>query len=435
MARLSDPLIVVGMHRSGTSATMAVLAALGMYPGAEEDLLPADAANEEGYWENRRMVEINTAIMRTYGLHYYDLRSLPANWSEHPQLPMMLGRFQEVVGSSYDGHAFWGWKDPRTTLVLPLVEEALRDMGLTSKYLLLVRHPNDVAKSLSKRDGLPNETALGLWLHYTLTALRDLPCERSHITVYRDVLADPRAALEAIFTDLAISCPGEDRWEAARQAVREDLAHSLSPIGDLNGADPLLLERVFTLVTRICEHRSEYRAGAYRSEIEDLWGSWERFGRLRTYAPPPLGACTFSWLSGSSPQAAGAVYYTGDLKWFQCNRAIDAPPGARVAINFGNNPGVVFLANCRLEAPDGRVAPVEFMSMPGAQVSPAPNGIVRFIFFGGGAHTAFRMPTSPGPWKFCSQLFADLNRGGATLAAQTAAQMIERQESVGRQNR
>ena len=77
--------IVLGMHRSGTSLLAEVLSRLGLDLGPLEDLLPADAGNARGYWEPKRLVAIDDRILSAWGGHYQNPRldaSLPGRGSE-----------------------------------------------------------------------------------------------------------------------------------------------------------------------------------------------------------------------------------------------------------------------------------------------------------------------------------------------------------------
>ena len=57
-----DCIIVLGMHRSGTSALARVLNLLGVDLGT--NLLPAAEDNETGFWEHRDLVLVNEEVLR-----------------------------------------------------------------------------------------------------------------------------------------------------------------------------------------------------------------------------------------------------------------------------------------------------------------------------------------------------------------------------------
>jgi len=412
---------------------MEVLTKLGLFPGRPEDLHKADESNPEGYWENDRIIEVNQAMLSTYNLHDYEIRSLPSNWREHPQAPAILARLDRVIRASYDGHAFWGWKDPRTTLLLPLVHEVLGKMGVRPHFILAVRNPIDVANSVVKRDGIPFETGLGLWIHYALTALRELPPADTHVSFFEEVLSDPRESLEHVVASLDVPPPEEEQWLAARKSIRRELAHSSSTCEAVDGVHPKLVGKIYRLLEKIRRQPEDYRSGAFGDEIQTLWDTWQTWELIRSYVATVSSPLTFLWPGANGAmQTAGGLMFGGDMKWFGFEQEIPAPPGTFVGVSFGPHPGVVYLAQCHLKTPDGRTERIAFQQGPGGQVSDAGNGMIKVAFAGQAAHIAFQMPRAPGTWSFHSNVLADLTRNGAAQAAQAMATALMQRSTTPR---
>ena len=63
-------LVVLGMHRSGTSALARVLSLRGA--ALPRQVLPPNAGNEKGYWEPERVVALNERILQSAGLAWND---------------------------------------------------------------------------------------------------------------------------------------------------------------------------------------------------------------------------------------------------------------------------------------------------------------------------------------------------------------------------
>src|ERR1700677_613707 len=76
----STALVVLGMHRSGTSALTGMLHHLGVVLG--EHLMPATADNPRGYWEHADIVKAHERLMAALGWGWDDIRSLPSGF-EH----------------------------------------------------------------------------------------------------------------------------------------------------------------------------------------------------------------------------------------------------------------------------------------------------------------------------------------------------------------
>ena len=59
MEPISTPIVVLGMHRSGTSALTGMLHSLGIHLGPEEDLKSPQKDNPQGFWENNTLVAVS----------------------------------------------------------------------------------------------------------------------------------------------------------------------------------------------------------------------------------------------------------------------------------------------------------------------------------------------------------------------------------------
>jgi hypothetical protein len=420
-SRVNQPLIVVGMHRSGTSVAMEVLSKLGLYPGSKEELIPGDQNNEEGYWENRHFVDLNDSILYAFNLHSYEMRSLPNNWREHPQAEGLTARLRNAIETSYKGQELWGWKDPRTTLVLPVVRTVFEELELRPRFLLVIRHPLDSAKSMNRRD--PNiaiPTALGMWQHYTLTALRDLPCEDTHVVFYQDLVDDPCASLTPLVRSLPISPPSDDRWEAARGVIRRDLIHSRTHSEELGWPEPGILGDFFAFVRTLRAQPDEYHAGAHREQIDALWQRWEEYGLMRSYVAPMMNILRLSWQRPDGKRQGLGLAYYGNWNWGNVDQILDAKPGVFVTANFGINPGVIYFRNARLVAENGRTEHFKWLPGYGSQISEQGQGTARIAFCGPVAHAAIKMPPSTGRWTLKAEYYADLSRSAVVDSASAA---------------
>lgn len=156
------PICIVGMHRSGTSMVARVLREAGLYLGRDEELMPANEANPEGYWENLRFVEINNEVLTALGGAWDWPPTFPSNWRRLRVFRVLLERGR-ALAESFAEHEPWGWKDPRNAVTLPFWIEAVHDM----KFVVCLRNPLAVAQSLAKRNpsGSP-QAGYALWQVY-----------------------------------------------------------------------------------------------------------------------------------------------------------------------------------------------------------------------------------------------------------------------------
>ena len=181
---MAQPIIISGMHRSGTSLIASVLAHAGLHIG--DELMPSHPDNPNGYFEDLGFVELHEAM-----LHSRDRTVLvDRTFVAHPTHRELNWARRLVLERSH--HELWGWKDPRTCLFLNMWRRILPD----ACYLFVYRNPLDVLFSLMRRNepfmaGLIE--ALEAWYTYNqrilaFFATRPARCVLGHID---GILASP----------------------------------------------------------------------------------------------------------------------------------------------------------------------------------------------------------------------------------------------------
>jgi len=183
-AHTSHAVLVLGMHRSGTSAATGALVLRGAWPG--EDLMPATPENPKGYWENMGIVTIHEQLLTALGHAWDDLRPLPDGWLHQEAATIARNQLRTLITTELMQHPTWAVKDPRLCRLLPLWQPLLEELGIAASALIVVRDPREVAASLLARDQWPLELSRALWWQHLSDAI-----EGSH-TLPRHVLSYPR---------------------------------------------------------------------------------------------------------------------------------------------------------------------------------------------------------------------------------------------------
>jgi hypothetical protein len=198
-------LLVLGMHRSGTSATAGLLARLGAAPPATP--MRASAFNLRGYYESMPLSALHDRLLAEAGSPWYDWGPL-----DPARLAATAGGTAEaslaaVFAAEYGDAPLVVLKDPRICRFVPLWRGVLARLGAAPKAVIPLRHPFEVAGSLARRDGMPLEQALLVWLRHCLdaeAATRDLPrC----FFGYDDLIADWEAVVRRIGAALDLAWP------------------------------------------------------------------------------------------------------------------------------------------------------------------------------------------------------------------------------------
>ncbi len=230
-------LFVMGMPRSGTSALARVLALCGATLPA--GMKGADSANPRGYWEPRKALHLNEAILRRNGSAGFD-----------PSL-----RLQEEGGFDAEGKAaciaeigaFLATlpaapvvliKEPRITLLSGVWFEAARLAGLDIAVVIAVRHPQEVIASGVAAVRASPELSSALWLKYNLLAERHTRGLPRVFVEYANLLDNWRREIKRISTALPIDLNTRDEG-AIEEFLTPDLRRQrhCGPVTDRFGTD------------------------------------------------------------------------------------------------------------------------------------------------------------------------------------------------------
>ncbi|MDP5053907.1 MAG: glycosyltransferase, partial [Congregibacter sp.] len=207
-------LFVLGMHRSGTSLVSQALHAAGICAGPSAELLSAQSDNPEGFFENRRLVEINDELMSASGGVWYAPPTAVVADSKISNAQTALLR--HLAETSPQGQFFV--KDPRLCLTWPLWGA----LAESSSLLFVYRSPLAVARSLARRNSFPLQLGFLLWEIYNRRALASLT--EDSIAVSYDQVAAGAVSLLSVLEK--VQERGFDCNPAAADSVyRADLRH------------------------------------------------------------------------------------------------------------------------------------------------------------------------------------------------------------------
>lgn len=187
-------IVVLGMHRSGTSALAGTFSQLGLSLG--DELMPATAdANPKGYFEHVRVVRAHDRLLAAFGMDWADPRPLPESWMQHPATQQVRAELEQVLEPLFAGGDTVVVKDPRLCRFVPLWRELLDSLGVQAHFAFIARHPVEVAGSLRRRDGMSEYRAGLLSLAYQLEAEHATRGASRVFLTYDDLITDWRGQL------------------------------------------------------------------------------------------------------------------------------------------------------------------------------------------------------------------------------------------------
>lgn len=227
--------LVLGMHRSGTSAMTRTIHAMGA--ALPTNLIPPLSDNEEGFWESIDIVETHNRFLTAVGHGWNDPRVPTAEMFASTAAATCRDELMAVLRRDFANERLFVIKDPRISILMPLWTSLLKDFGAEPYVVLGFRHPDEVARSLvTRRDGFVDSTnqpvaqhARAVWLTHNLEAERHSRRLPRAIVSYDDFLADPVAAAGALAERLGC-------FQDAQVAAGVDFASTQWKVGMRNHA-------------------------------------------------------------------------------------------------------------------------------------------------------------------------------------------------------
>lgn len=251
--------LVLGMHRSGTSALASALHSLGL--GLPDNLLPPAPDNPGGYFESRDLTRLNEEILRAAGTAWHDPSPIPEEFFISEKAHAFRERAAAFVTKALAASPIIVLKDPRLSRLLPFWRACLTNLGVSFGSVLILRDPQEVARSLQvrvlsdlTRPGGPLSIARAhrLWLRYVLEAekgSRGLP--RALLT-YEMLLDDGPRQLAVISDRLRLDYPVP--LEAATLRLERKLPRQLREDGHSLGWPGVAAHFYEDLANQIVRH-------------------------------------------------------------------------------------------------------------------------------------------------------------------------------------
>ena len=211
-------IVVLGMHRSGTSALARVLNLAGAYFGAEGVATPANVENRKGFWEREDVRALNDAALHSIGCDWDVVANFDVAAIGRQELATLRSGAADIV-AKLDAHRPWFVKEPRLCLLLPIWRPSLEFPVCVHIY----RNPLEVARSLKARNDMPIAAGLALWEAYNVAAFDAAAGLPRLVVSYHDLMHEPLAVTARTCTVL-----GSHGGYTLRQPAGDELAAFLS---------------------------------------------------------------------------------------------------------------------------------------------------------------------------------------------------------------
>lgn len=224
-------ILVLGCHRSGTSAVAAALPALGVELGPRAMWSGPD--NVRGFYEDQDVLAFNEAVLRELGSSWDDPNPINLEaWLAHPGNDA-IARAAALLAPRLSAFPMFGLKDPRLCRMLQLWGVAAFVANADISVIHVTRHPMAVARSLERRGSIPIDRGLRLWFEHSRAAQADSdPIWPSVTVAYDNILTMPRNELTRIGAALDLTMDQALARVYAREFLDLSLRHEITDDDD-----------------------------------------------------------------------------------------------------------------------------------------------------------------------------------------------------------
>lgn len=161
-------IMVLGMHRSGTSAITGTLVKLGVAGPNNPYMHGPD--NLRGHWESLPIIAFHDRLLAAAGSHWSDVKPFNEGWLKTPTAEPFYEEARNLMMQEFSDYPLFVFKDPRVCRYFPFWNRVMQESCIELKVVLPLRNPLEVAKSLAARDNLGIERGLLLWLDHMIQA-------------------------------------------------------------------------------------------------------------------------------------------------------------------------------------------------------------------------------------------------------------------------
>jgi len=200
-----NAILLLGMHRSGTSAATRIFSLLGY--DLPKSLMGVNESNPVGHWESDAIVVLNDILLKEVGASW-------DSWQYFTTDEYTIERKKDIIDDigrhlrlEFPGKKDFILKDPRISRLTNLYLESFADNEIIPNVVMSIRNPLSVADSLQKRDKMPKGDAAMLWLRYVLDAEYGSRGQNRAFFSYEDMLSDSPDVLKQISKSLDLTFP------------------------------------------------------------------------------------------------------------------------------------------------------------------------------------------------------------------------------------
>jgi Polysaccharide pyruvyl transferase/Sulfotransferase family len=179
-------IIILGMHRSGTSSIAGMFKQMGAAFGSEDLGFPLHPTNPKGFFERMDVVRLNDTVLGSAGANWIMTESFPYDHDINVNVLPYYEQARTII-RDLNTEQDWFIKDPRMCLTLPFWRPLLQ----SPIYIIVNRNPLSVARSLLRRGDCSISEGMALWERYTRNMLAYTRGHKRLLVQFESMMTNP----------------------------------------------------------------------------------------------------------------------------------------------------------------------------------------------------------------------------------------------------
>jgi hypothetical protein len=263
-------IVVLGMHRSGTSAITKGLEVMGINLGG--NLMAGDANNEKGYFEDADINRLNIELLEVLGHDWATMGPVDEGKLQALRKTDFAERARSLLLARLSKAGSHGLKDPRICRLLPFWTGVFSDLEIDVSYILMLRDPDSIAASLFSRNGIPRIKSLYMWAMHIIPAFLETTGSTRAVVDYDDLITSPREMIGELSESLGLSNAIDDNalTAFATDFVDPKLRHHQGIVGGDKQPTPRLIARLASLIDEAQAKKLDIDSNHFSRKLRQL---------------------------------------------------------------------------------------------------------------------------------------------------------------------
>ena len=277
MDKVPNKLIVVlGMHRAGTSVITRGLKVLGVDLG--DNFYPSGFDNPTGFWENLDILQLNIEMLHFLKTGWHFLTPISSEDMDELCRSAFFLRAVEILREKIVEYPIFGFKDPRVIKLLPFWKKVFAHDQLKAYYILATRHPLSVCKSLAKRDGFEFDKGYLLWLEHVIDSFSGTEGESRLVVDYDRLMKSPETEIAKVAKKFQLQIDNQELEKFRLEFLDNGLRHTFYQSNGLTLDMPPLVQEIYPKTLEIAADSSRMEDETFKNCVKQ-WS--QEFSRLK----------------------------------------------------------------------------------------------------------------------------------------------------------